>query len=365
MMELQEEERERPCRRGQLVLLPGAAAANETEDYCNNVVEEIHHQHASAAASRRRTTRSTWSLALLTMVVVCIVMQVLLMGETVVNIPTQLERIAETTMSITFNVTFDSLACVDAQVHMLDAKGNLLFDTRDTIIKTPLHLDGRPILGRNATQTHGNQRGEELKYMTQGEGCNLAGYIKVYRVAGNFHIAMGRPDPANPNRDKHQLEWEDRPNFHLSHTIHSLHLDDQPNGVLDGTRFFVDSSNGTTGFLRYVLTVIPVHREDSRGESNRYIVNQTIFSPLYNTTRKSETASIPNDILPGVFVVWNMNPSSELLQEQRWDMANALRLAFYTVGIFVFALFVDEAFFGARRRLTEHQRTRARMLVIV
>ena len=281
---------------------------------------------------------------------------------------------------IHFNITFDALACEDAHVHSMDTHGNQVYDHAATVIKTPLHLDGTRIVGRNQSYSEKIatliRNDDPPKNMTQGEGCNLAGYLHSYRVLGNFHIAMGRAH-RRAGRHIHEFHPSDRPNFHVSHTIHYLHLDDHnadsgeqqvhPKGVLDGTRAFVTVHNGTTGLFQYFLTIIPTHRDFK--ESNRYILNQTKFTPLYNTTTTTTTKmgqqQSPTGILPGVFFILEMNPLSELVEQEHFGVGNVLRISLLTVGLFVLIIWLDEVFFGARRRLMESKTTRARMLVVV
>jgi hypothetical protein len=97
----------------------------------------------------------------------------------------------------------------------------------------------------------------EIKPMTKGQGCNLAGFMTVNRVAGNFHIAMGEGIERD-GRHIHTYNPEDAINFNASHVIHQLGfgLEDgsQP---LNGATKIVTEEVGSTGLFQYFIKVVP------------------------------------------------------------------------------------------------------------
>ena len=61
-----------------------------------------------------------------------------------------------------------------------------------------------------------------LDHLTvQGEGCNLSGSMRVNKVAGNFHVAMGEA-VVKDGRHIHQFLPSDAPNFNTTHIIHEM-----------------------------------------------------------------------------------------------------------------------------------------------
>ncbi len=53
------------------------------------------------------------------------------------------------------------------------------------------------------------------------EGCNLSGRMKVNKVAGNIHVAIGE-SLVNYGRHVHIFDFRESPKFNISHTIHKL-----------------------------------------------------------------------------------------------------------------------------------------------
>ena len=169
---------------------------------------------------------------------------------------------------------------------------------------------------------------------------------------------------------KHILNPDDKLNFHIDHTIHYLYLENstllmqnsnhanykptvplwsalredktniKPGNALDGRRFVVNEGNGTTGLLRYNLTVTPTtttttknprindttKKKDIFFESNRYEVNNVEFTPLFVPPSMEHNNFPPekhtnnknsNNILPGIFFIFTMSDMSEIVTEPK------------------------------------------------
>mmetsp|Transcript_14066 Transcript_14066/g.20784 ORF Transcript_14066/g.20784 Transcript_14066/m.20784 type:complete len:364 (+) Transcript_14066:165-1256(+) len=300
------------------------------------------------------------------------------LGETIHHEPTKLDEIAKTQMKINLNITFHRMLCEECRLHLMDLTGRQIFDTWDTVKKTPLDNQGKPLLQRNYTKMddfvspHNISRSQRLQ---RGEGCNLVGHLHTYRTVGNFHVVMGPGAAMSDGMHIHQMLPQDRPNFKVSHTIHTLRLDDEVSGALDGKRFHMDARNGTTALVQYHLKVVPTRKTKNKQdnskalephETNRYDVNDTKIMPLYNERNFSPGMhhGNANNIIPGVFWILNMHHLTEVAHKEEFGWYNVIRPLFFTTWIVVLLLLVDEAFFGTRRRLLQ-QRPRARILEIV
>jgi len=55
----------------------------------------------------------------------------------------------------------------------------------------------------------------------KGEGCRVSGTMRVNKVAGNFHMALG-DSVVRDGRHIHQFVPSEAPGFNVSHTIHSV-----------------------------------------------------------------------------------------------------------------------------------------------
>ena len=97
----------------------------------------------------------------------------------------------------------------------------------------------------------------EIKPMTKGQGCNLAGFMTVNRVAGNFHIAMGEGIERD-GRHIHTYNPEDAINFNASHVIHQLGFGlEDGNQPLNGATKMVTEEVGSTGLFQYFIKIVP------------------------------------------------------------------------------------------------------------
>eukprot|EP00592_Proboscia_alata_P024374 CAMPEP_0194443170 /NCGR_PEP_ID=MMETSP0176-20130528/126551_1 /TAXON_ID=216777 /ORGANISM="Proboscia alata, Strain PI-D3" /LENGTH=1007 /DNA_ID=CAMNT_0039269379 /DNA_START=41 /DNA_END=3061 /DNA_ORIENTATION=- len=137
------------------------------------------------------------------------------------------------------------------------------------------------------------------KMMTQGEGCQIAGYMVVNRVNGNFHIAMGE-GVERDGRHIHLFNPEDTKNFNSSHIIHELSFGEPKKGmpnsiedlenhwdaegnVLNGATKIVTEKSGSTGLFQYFVKVVPTVYKNTKGadrETNRFFFTER-FRPLY------------------------------------------------------------------------------------
>lgn len=348
--------------RRRLFLLPNLPEEDEDND----------NKHVKSIADQRKQQQSrTIKLIAFLMFLLLGGYELSLLGETIEHAPTKHEEIAKTQMTININITFHRMLCEEARLHMQDLSGRQILDTWDTIVKTPLDLKGRPLLNRNYTKmdeifsTHTNY--SKTSRLNRGEGCNLVGHLHPYRIPGNLHVLMG-PGAALPTGQHiHQMNPQERPNFKVSHTIHSLRLDDQTHGDLDGSNFYIDATNGTTALVKYILNVVPTTKRESDQlrESNRYFLNDTEVVPLFKTRYFVPGHHVEaNQIIPGVIFLLYMHHTSEISSVKTMGASSIIRPLFLTGWIMVLLLLVDEAFFGARRRLLE-QRPRARILEIV
>mmetsp|Transcript_26211 Transcript_26211/g.30178 ORF Transcript_26211/g.30178 Transcript_26211/m.30178 type:complete len:720 (-) Transcript_26211:348-2507(-) len=142
------------------------------------------------------------------------------------------------------------------------------------------------------------------KMMTQGEGCQIAGYMVVNRVNGNFHIAMGE-GVERDGRHIHLFNPEDTKNFNSSHIIHELSFGEPKKGmpnsiedlenhwdaegnVLNGATKIVTEKSGSTGLFQYFVKVVPTVYKNTKGadrETNRFFFTER-FRPLYTDLEK-------------------------------------------------------------------------------
>lgn len=177
-----------------------------------------------------------------------------------------------------------------------------------------------------------------------GEGCNLSGLMKVNKVAGNFHIAMGE-SMVKDGRHVHLFSVEDSPSFNISHTIYKLSFGDRypnmPPNPLDGSVSIIDEEVGT-GLMQYYINLVPTifRPSDSGSDATKYLTTTQFtytmkfrsiygyddFHPLEHhdapghhhaiaehsgepkVDPTKNVRPITNFLLPGVFFVYDMAP---------------------------------------------------------
>ena len=157
-----------------------------------------------------------------------------------------------------------------------------------------------------------------------GEGCNLEGYLGVNKVAGNFHIALGRSKSIN-GRLIHQFKPSDLDKFNTTHTIHTISFGvpfPGQSNPLDGMVKVIDSHLSKTGVFQYFVKIVPTNYTDRRGyvtSSNQYTYTEK-FVPIGEGSDAEKAKGLEAQhgnghrhpaiikALPGVFVVYNLSP---------------------------------------------------------
>lgn len=238
---------------------------------------------------------------------------------------------------------------------------------------------------------------KEPKLMTQGQGCQLSGYMTVNRVAGNFHIAMGEGIERN-GRHIHTFVPEDAPNFNASHTIYELSFgpDGQQNNgsPLNGVSKIVKDEHGTTGLFQYFIKVVPTNyiglgdgKKQAKNskiptivETNRYFYTER-FRPLmgeealdtsvgFNNKEQGEDAKqtmahaghggghsnkehhrVQNAVLPGVFFIYEIYPFAVEISKNSVPFTHLLiRLMASVGGVFTIVKLADSLLENTERR---------------
>jgi hypothetical protein len=240
----------------------------------------------------------------------------------------------------------------------------------------------------------------DAKKMTKGQGCNLAGYMMLNRVSGNFHIAMGEGIERD-GRHIHTYMPEDAANFNASHVIHELSfgppVGSQP---LSGSIKIVTEDTGTTGLFQYFIKVVPTtfvgDRALPRGtkdaevlpfeaeflgkerlvETNRYFSTER-FMPLmtdlledqHRDEKDPRKAAVhaghsgahdsqqhhlkQNAVLPGVFFIYEIYPFAVEIRRNSVPLTHMLIRLMATIGGVVTILkWLDSCLYdrGRRRR---------------
>jgi len=194
---------------------------------------------------------------------------------------------------------------------------------------------------------------KEIKRMSKGEGCNIAGTLRVNKVAGNFHIAMGEAVDTN-GRHIHQFLPDDAINFNASHIINELSFGKKvPAGLdsasekesLNGITKVVKAETGASGVFHYFVKIVPTNYTDSKGnvvlETNRYSYTER-FTPLMTDLDEEHYALGDNENTAGADVGGQKKPGQT--HEHHWKQNSILPGVFFIYEIYPFALEVSKEY---------------------
>lgn len=288
-------------------------------------------------------------------------------------------------LPIHLNLTFPALPCAMLSLDALDMSGKHEVDIDTTLYKTKLDREGRAISSERVSNltdgahkvkadSHaGKQNGTEPKEeekipkvevvqphplmvggsnamrsvdrvqqltasLQSGEGCNIAGYLEVERVAGNFHVSTH-------SHSFHVLEavlHNNHGSLNVSHTVHSLSFGPPFPGVvnpLDDNVRMLSKEEGA-GTFRYFLKVVPTVYSSLTGPeipTNQFSVTE-YFTPSKGT----------DGALPAVYFMYDLFPITVEIKERRRSVGHFLtRVCAVVGGVFAVSGMLDRGVHAA------------------
>jgi endoplasmic reticulum-Golgi intermediate compartment protein 3 len=159
----------------------------------------------------------------------------------------------------------------------------------------------------------------------KGEGCEVEGVLAVSKVAGNFHIALGKSKSVD-GRLIHEFNPAEAEHFNTSHRINFLSFGPPVPGVtspLDGASRIVDEHKSATAVYQYFIKIVPTSYHDGRMEirSNQYSFTEKTTPVGEGSDAKAAYAAKHHahhghghrhpayiSALPGVFFVYELSP---------------------------------------------------------
>eukprot|EP01006_Ploeotia_vitrea_P038925 TRINITY_DN66286_c6_g4_i1.p1 TRINITY_DN66286_c6_g4~~TRINITY_DN66286_c6_g4_i1.p1 ORF type:complete len:498 (+),score=264.47 TRINITY_DN66286_c6_g4_i1:28-1521(+) len=184
----------------------------------------------------------------------------------------------------------------------------------------------------------------------EGEGCMIAGTLRVNRVAGNFHVALGASHRSG-GRHIHHFMLSDLHRFNTSHVINHLSFgDDVPTSPLDGVSRFLDKG---TAHFQYFIKVVPTTFIDS-ATGEKTLTNQ------YSVTQQMKEIPLDADSMafakkiPGVFFLYDISPFRVTVTEESRSFTEFLvSICAILGGIVTIAGLVDSVLFHTNRIVQE------------
>ncbi|KAI8055847.1 serologically defined breast cancer antigen NY-BR-84 [Syncephalis plumigaleata] len=319
------------------------------------------------------------------------------------------DRARKDRLNIELNITLPKIPCYVLGIHVMDASGEEQSDTSHDIVKVRLSPDGHVIekeqenvLGDSTTGAAKSVQGlvkakdpnycgdcyggekppsgccntcEEVRdaYMRKGwsftntdkieqcvkehwsekmqaqekEGCNLHGRLGVSKVAGNFHLALGRTFSSSGAHVHDLMPYLSR-QYDFSHEIHELRFGEKINDVinpLDGQSKDVythDCPEDTCDYQYFIKVV---------GTKAVYLNGTTIHTNQYAATQHAQPAS---GSLPGLFFNYDISPMVIIYTETHRSFLTFLTSVCAVVGgVFTVASLIDAFIYNADRALRQ------------
>ena len=182
----------------------------------------------------------------------------------------------------------------------------------------------------------------------RGEGCRLEGHMAVNKVAGNFHVALGKTKSVD-GRLIHQFAVSDLETYNTGHKIHALSFGvpfPGQSNPLDGKGVEVNANWMKTAVYQYFIKIVPTNYTDTaKGESflsYQYSFTEKII-PVGDGLDGMHKAG-PGVKLPGVFFVYELSPFMVQSTVQSEPFAHFLTHVCAIVGgVFTVSGFFDAA----------------------
>ncbi|KAG2767464.1 hypothetical protein JG687_00012119 [Phytophthora cactorum] len=337
-------------------------------------------------------------------IVAGIVMAILFLSElsAYLSVNTHEHMVVDSTLGeklqVNLDVSFLAVNCRDAHINAMDVAGELQVNMHQTVVKTRLDVNGLPIsmntdeiaktdlpagycgscygarhpAGKDCCNTceevkeafiHSDLSLEEAEQKEQcvresieteklaqdGEGCRFTGKMFVNRVAGNFHVALGRTFHRQ-GRLVHQFRPGQEHTYNSSHIIHSLSFGEPIPGAtspLDGVSKIAVQSGGV---FQYYIKIVPTIYSD--------IDENAIHSYQFSVTQQGNYLNPRGQMtsLPGTFFVFDLSPFMVKVENDRVPFTHFLtKICAIVGGVISIAGFVDSFMYNSlhvRRRVS-------------
>mmetsp|Transcript_78828 Transcript_78828/g.249132 ORF Transcript_78828/g.249132 Transcript_78828/m.249132 type:complete len:348 (-) Transcript_78828:153-1196(-) len=269
------------------------------------------------------------------------------------------ESKTEEKLQINLDITLPSMPCellsFDAQdvmgSHEVDAHGNLfkerLTSKGDVIAKEEMkgsHYGASSTLSRHFSFGYDNQDVDRIRKMIHsGEGCRVAGFVRVNRVPGNVHLSTYSHSYLFGSL------YQETRNINISHRINHVSF-----GTDDDISYVRKHFKGT-GIVAPLdgMTQVVTQKKNAYGYSDSAIfeyytkVVPTTYVPLdkpplhvYQFTANSNR--ITNQQMPSLYLRYDFSPVTVRYQETREKLSHFLvQICAVVGGIFTVAGILD------------------------
>lgn len=290
-------------------------------------------------------------------------------------------------LQINVDIVFHALRCSETTIDVMDVSGESQVAIDANVHRTRLTSEGRPIGGEYEDHAHdrdvrqpipqglppqlaqlmqqglggpgGLHIGPDQHADKKGEGCHIAGVLRVNKVAGNVHVALGgmhshgKSDSQEHGSEGHgsgdhdhghahgqpqqqhvhQFMIHEMANYNCSHTIRHLSFGERYPGVvnpLDSTSQIIPASGGSA-HMQYFLKVVPTVYEGSFGgpmDTNQFSVTQQ----THPISMQDVFNGGGGQRVPGVFFVYEISPFMVRVSSARMPFSTFITSLFAILG---------------------------------
>lgn len=222
-----------------------------------------------------------------------------------------------------------------------DSKGVPYDESHIHITHTPTGLGADP---RIAKQLALNPRAPGLSDAKSTPGCRLTGFIRVKKVAGDFHVSAPRQLISMDGHFGYAIPPEILNSYNASHTIHKLAFGPSFPGQVNPLSGYTPSGGAGPTMWQYHIRVVPTIYEymyGSRTDSHQYSASDFI-------TSMDGAEGGAGMVHPGVWCKFDFSPIMVRKSETRRSLAAFLTsLCAILGGVYALSGIVDQLFYRA------------------
>jgi hypothetical protein len=235
----------------------------------------------------------------------------------------------ERIITVNLSLSFLKLKCHEVNIDIDDRSGHHDLHVSDDMQKSPyVHLEDMEL----EPEKYNN----EQRLVKNAPGCSVKGTFKIRKVAGNFHVALGKNLAAKSGQvthtsdvPKYQFSMSDISKYNSSHIIH--HLDFGSTGKLatlglekyplDNVTKILPATSKTAQY-QYFIKIVPTEYETLGGSKRNS--HQFSFTSHAREVSKSSSIFIAHFPHPGVFFKYDFSPIMVSFKEEKSSLMTFL-----------------------------------------
>jgi hypothetical protein len=209
---------------------------------------------------------------------------------------------------INFNVSFPRLPCYKVHLDVVDKGGDIVLDIHDNVLK-------QRFIERKNKDDHRTYIGEPFstepeydKGAMGAEGCLTWGRVRVNKVAGNMHWAIGSSALKNVKQHAHSFSQAEVEEYDASFIIHSFWFGAPHDFIsvrgLDNSQ--INTDEGEILHTEFHMQVVPTTFVQANSDGSDLETNHFTFTHHFHVL--SDTDPYTEKTIPGLFMYYDLSP---------------------------------------------------------